>query len=271
MSGIHSITRGLPGSGRVRIQHPGGMGVTTKVTVVEAPPEARRRLIGGDPDQGVTNTTLRVVNNGANPADGSYVLVTPDGNFVIGTFAGLTPNNSDELDNPWVIRDDEHIEVWLTGAAALTVDVFATFSDLRSTEVGRERVLIKASTDATKYVVVPKPGPGRIHVPWGKSEPQPSYYIIRDTTPASPSADVSTYLDDDGTVVLCGDVVTTNVAGYIGSNGLRFGVRALKNQALLASALLVADPPGPARGDAWAFTTYLIVPDPKVGQAGSSA
>jgi hypothetical protein len=261
MSGIQSIVRGLPGNKHTLINHPGGVGVTTKVLVVESPPDVRRRLVGGDPDQGVNNTVLRVVNNGVNPADFNLVLVTPDGNFVLQTVVGLAIGAEAVLGGAWVLRDDETIEVWAIAGAVAVLDVFATFSDLRSTEVGRGRVQIKASVDATKYEVVPKPTAGRVHVPWGKTTV--SYYAIKDGDPAA--ATVRTYLDDDGTVVQCGAANAVAAGTPVVSAALVFAVRALKNQRLLASAVLNGT------GDAWAFPVYLIVPDPKVGQAGSSA
>jgi hypothetical protein len=273
MSALHSLIRGLTGNKVTRLSHPGGDGVTSKVTVVDSPPAARRRLVGGDADEGVVLALLTVRNNSLVDINTSeFRLVTPDGEFVIQTNGPTLAGESQTLNKAWVIRDDEYIEFKVlstaTDLAVTPIDILTNFADLRSSEVGRGRVRIPASAlSVTKVVVVPQPTPGRVHVPWGKSASGlgPSFYAIKDIAGALAAA-VTTYLDDDGTVIptRAADTVATTVANP--TVALSFGVRAMENQSLLASALLDV-----THGDAWAFPTYLIVADPKVGEPGSSA
>jgi hypothetical protein len=268
MSVIHSIGRGLPGNKYTRLTHPGGA-VEGAATVVESPPEVRRRVVSGTTagniagNQSGTLTGLRLFNPGLISVLTSEVrLVTPDGSFVVEVIGGIAAGVEKTLSKEIVIRDDEYLEYRILTAdvGAVTVDCFATFADLRSTEVGRERVKIPAS--GVKVVVVPEPTSGRMHLPWDNSTGAASYYGV--VAPGAGGGDVSTFLNDDGNIVECGAVVLTAAVLAV-AEPLQFGVREIENQSLLASYNAEEGE------DAYAFTTYLIVPDPKVGQPGNSA
>lgn len=280
---IHSIGQGLPGNKISRLAYPGTG--ETSVIAVDSPPAARRRIIQTADEIGALagmTATVRV----SVPAEAAGATVdlqvrvsTPDGKFVIGQIAEIGAGGSQSIvSDLFFLRDDEELElaaISSEGAAAgVPIDVLASFSDVRASVVGRERVQIPPlpAGDAVgpRVTVVPEPSNGKMHVPFNNTGNLGSYIVIGPGTTNPGGGAARFFLDNDGTIIESGPDADSLLFGSLNSDlgALEVSVREELNQRLLAAAI---SSEGGSSENLYAFTSYLIVPDPKIGQPGNSA